>query len=94
MSGFSATAFGLTQKSNVTCIGETPEAFKDCILSIQQDKNLWNELRVGGFSFIDQTHSRIKALNRLEKVISIAKNKYIERNAVHDPQRMLESAIK
>ena len=57
MSKISADAFRISTESNVTCVGEDIQSFKDCVISIYENEEKWTAIQKGGFDFIRQTHS-------------------------------------
>ncbi|KAL3908648.1 MAG: hypothetical protein SGILL_008404, partial [Bacillariaceae sp.] len=76
MSKLSADAFGITKDSDVACIGDDPESFGACVVSLHKDADKWYTLRENGKTFIRQTHSRHRVLGIWSQVIAEAKRKY------------------
>lgn len=58
MSKLSADAFGIKPKDEIACVGDTPESFKECVVSAHNNRKTWTKLRENGLQFIKETHSR------------------------------------
>jgi len=82
MSKPSAEAFSFTPKTKVTCIGDSPESFKNCVLTVYESKKKWTEIRDNGISFIRKTHNRLKVMQDWSGAISVAKQSYLGMKAI------------
>ena len=72
MSSSAAMNFGLTESSNVGCVGSDTLSFKKCIIKIHENPAEWEFMRQSGLDFIERTHARSLLANRLEDAISTA----------------------
>ena len=57
MSELSASSFGLSEDSDITCVSTTPEKFKDCVIEVHNNQTKWESLREHVFEFIQETHN-------------------------------------
>ena len=74
MSKLSADAFRISTESNVTCVGEDIQSFKDCVISIYENEEKWTAIQKGGFDFIRQTHSVDFIQSKWKRVIDQSMN--------------------
>ena len=69
MSELSASSFGFSKDSDITCVGENPQKFKDCVIRVHDNKSKWEALRKRGLEFIDKTHDARLIQSTWSKVI-------------------------
>ena len=69
ISGDTAINFGSTI-SNATCIGETPLAFKECVVAIYDNVNLWNTMQYNVLKYIEHYHQRAAIEKEWKNIIS------------------------
>jgi hypothetical protein len=79
MSKLSADAFGIKPDDNIACVGDTPESFKSCVLSVHNDETMWKRLRQNGLEFIKRTHSQKHVQELWKKVIDNGKSIFKEK---------------
>jgi len=73
MSKLSADAFGIKPDDHIACVGDTPESFKSCVLSVHNNETMWNTMRHNGLEFIKRTHSQKHVQELWKKVIDNGK---------------------
>ena len=56
--------------SNATCVGETHLEFKECVVAIYKDAELWNEIQFNGLTYVENNHQREAIEKGWEKLIT------------------------
>lgn len=88
MSKLSADAFGIKPKDDIACIGDTPESFKNCVISAHNNRDSWTKLRENGLRFIKETHSREHVRELWRKTIAKGQAKRKERESFTSSSEM------
>jgi len=75
MSDLSAKSFSITQDDEIACVGIDDKSFAQCIVSVHNDRIVWNKLRKNGLRYILETHNRDRLLNKWNRAIGLSMKK-------------------
>ena len=86
MSGDAAMNAGIDSSSGVACVGDTADAFKDCVLAVHEKREYWQSLRDNGLDFAQKEFGRAEVTERWKAILGEARESLLKQ-ANHEEKK-------